>query len=99
MAAEIHPFMPRPVAEALIHRLAEEGRFILEPVFQQKMRDRDFSMRQVLETLKSGGVNQGPERDECGDMRCRVRKRVAGRLVRIVLASHGTETLYLISVH
>lgn len=99
MGAEIHPFMPRPVADELIHRLEAEGRFILEPVFQQKMQECDFSMRQVLETLKHGGVNQGPERDECGDIRCRIRKRVAGRLVRILLAIHGTETLYLISVH
>jgi hypothetical protein len=91
--------LPRPVAEALIHRLAAEGKYAREPVFNEKMALRQFSMRQVMETLKGGTINQGPSKDECGDWRCRIKRRVAGRLVRIVVAIHATDFLYLISIH
>lgn len=101
--AKIIPFNPnrlsRPQAEALIHRLAEEGKFVIEPVFKVKARERDFSMKQVLETMKKGSVNQGPEVDECGDIRCRIKKRFAGSLVRVVVGIHDLRLLYLISVH
>jgi hypothetical protein len=100
MTADIVPFgLPRPVAQELIHRLASEGQFTREPEFIRKQNEREFSMRQVLETIKLGSINQGPTLDECGDWRCRVKKRVAGRLVRIVLAIHSMNYLYLVSVH
>lgn len=100
MTAQVVPFgLPRPVAEALIRRLAEDGNFVPEPEFKEKMLVRDFTMRQVLETLKGGSINQGPWLDECGDWRCRVKRRVAGRLVRVVVAIHAMNFLYLISVH
>jgi hypothetical protein len=56
-------------------------------------------MRQVIETIKEGAINQGPRLDECGDWRCRVKRRVAGRLVRVVVAIHDMSWLYLVSVH
>lgn len=100
MTSEVVPFgLPRPVAEATIHRLAREGRFIIEPDCKVKMEVRDFSMRQVLETMKEGSVNQGPTRDEYGDWRCRIRRRVSGRLVRVVVAIHEMREMYVISVH
>jgi len=100
MAAEIVSFgLPRPIAQELIHRLAREGKFTQEPEFIRKMNERGFSMRQVLETLKEGTVNQGPLLDECVDWRCRVKRRVAGRLVRVVVAIHDKSWLYLISIH
>jgi hypothetical protein len=100
MVADIIAFgFPRPHAEELIHRLALQGRFVLEPVCKTKMRIRDFSMRQVLETMKEGIINQGPRLDECGDWRCRLRKRHAGRLVRVIVAIHNMDFLYVISVH
>lgn len=100
MTAEVIPLiLPRPVAQALINRLAIEGQFIVEPVCKVKIRERDFTMRQVLEAMKAGSINQGPQRDECGDWRCRIRKRVAGRLVRVVVGIHDMRILYVISVH
>ena len=100
MTAEIVPFrLSRPVAEEIIHRLAAEGQFAIEPACKEKMAQRDYSMRQVLVTLKEGHINQGPRRDDCGDWRCRVKKRVAGRLVRVVVAIHAQNFLYVISVH
>ena len=91
--------LPRPTAEALIHRLAREGKFAREPVMVAKMAERQFSMRQMMETIKHGTINQGPWKDEYGDWRCRVKRRVAGRLVRVVVAIHDMTFLYLISIH
>ena len=91
--------LPRPIAQDIIRRLAGEGQLVQEPVFITKLRERDFTMRQVLDTLTGGAVNQGPVRDEYGDWRCRVRRRVSGRLVRVVVAIHDLRLLYLISVH
>ncbi len=91
--------LPRPLAEELIHRLAREGKVSWKMGFAFKLVERDFSMRQVIETLKGGSINEGPEKDEYGDWRCRVKRRVAGRLVRVVVAINGESLLILISVH
>lgn len=101
----------RPEAEEAIHRLAKENKFGMGPVFETeegdlmidfelKMLERGFTMRQVLETIKEGVVNQGPTRDEYGEWRCRVKRRVAGHLVRVVVAVSSDLTfMTLISVH
>jgi hypothetical protein len=68
--------------------------------FELKMLVRGFDMRQVLETIKEGAVNQGPTLDEYSEWRCRVKRRVAGRLVRVVVAiSSDLMFMTLISVH
>jgi hypothetical protein len=100
VSAVIIPFgLSRPAAEQLIHNLAVAGRFTLEPHAKEDVLGRDFTMRQVMTTLYEGHVNQGPTLDECNCWRCRVRKRVAGRLVRVVVAIHDMSFLYVISVH
>lgn len=91
--------LPRAVAEEMIHRLASEGRFYWDADFKSKLDIRQFTMRQVIETLKGGCINQGPTKDECGDWRCRVKRRVAGRLIRVVVAISEESSLILISVH
>ena len=91
--------LPRPHAEALIHRLAHENKFGWGSDFTSKLRARSFTMRQVIETLKGGTINQGPARDEYGEWKCRIKRRVAGRLVRVVVAIQGEDWLTLISVH
>jgi len=92
--------LPRQLAEQEIRRLANEGKFVIEPHFREVLLERDFTMRQVLETLKLGCINQGPTLDTYGDWRCRLKRRVAGRLVRIVVALKPDFTdLYLVSVH
>lgn len=91
--------MPRPFAEELIHRLAEQGRWEWAPGFRRKLLGREFNMRQVMETLKGGSINQGPKLDVYGGWRCRVKRRVAGQLVRVVVAIENEEVLILISVH
>lgn len=101
MAAQIVTFpLPLPVAEQLIRQLTAQGRLVIEPHFREGMHDRDFTMRQVLETLKCGVINQGPALDDYNEWRCRVKRRVAGRLVRVVVAiSKDQSSLYLVSVH
>ncbi len=91
--------LPHIAAQELIRRLARDGKFVQEPVFVTKMRERDFTMRQVLDTLTGGTINQGPAKDEYGEWRCRIRRRVSGRLVRVVVGIHDLRLLYLISVH
>lgn len=103
MTAEIVSFgLPRPHAEGVIHRLAKQNQFGMseDSQFELKMLERGFDMRQVLETIKEGVVNQGPTKDDYGEWRCRVKRRVAGRLVRVALAISSDLTfLTLISVH
>ena len=100
MPAKMVPLgLSRPQAEELIRRLAQADRFAIEPHCKRRMAERDFTMRQVLDTLKGGSINQGPRLDECNDWRCRVKKRVAGRLVRVIVAIHDMNFLYVISVH
>lgn len=101
----------RPEAEEAIHRLAKENKFSLGGVFQTdegeftsdfelKMLERGFTMTQVLQTIKEGVVNQGPAPDEYGEWRCRVKRRLAGQLVRVVVAiASDLTSMTLISVH
>jgi len=42
-------------------------------------------MRQVLDTLRHGRVVSGPTKDEWGDWRVKLRRKVAGRRVQIVV--------------
>lgn len=94
------PFgLPQPVALELIRKLVADGNFVLEPKARMNIRDRNFTMRQVLTALQEGSITQGPRRDECNDWRCRLRKRAAGRLVHVVVAIHDMSYLYVISVH
>jgi hypothetical protein len=103
--------LSRPEAEETIHRFAKENNFGMGPVFETedgefvtdfelKMLERKFTMSQILETIKNGAVNQGPALDEYGEWRCRVKRRVAGQLVRVVVAISSDLTfMTLISVH
>ena len=98
--AVILPFgMPKARAQQLIRELVAAGEFVLVPKAKTNLRDRQFTMRQVLAALKEGEINEGPWKDECHDWRCRLRKRCAGRLIRVVAAIHDETFVYVISVH
>jgi hypothetical protein len=100
MAAEIIPFgYPRPFALERIRTLTAQDQFVIEPKFKSTIIERGITMPVVRLVLLEGSINQGPERDDYGDWRCRVRKRVAGRLVRVVVAIHEEEVLYLITAY
>jgi hypothetical protein len=91
--------MPRPVALELVRKLVIADQFALVPKAKMNLSDRDFTMRQVLIALKEGQIDQGPRRDESNDWRCRIKKKVAGRIVRVVVAIHDETFVYVISVH
>jgi hypothetical protein len=52
-------------------------------------------MKQILLTIEEGTINQGPTLDEYGEWRCRLKKRVAGRLVRVVVAIQADSLLLI----
>ncbi len=91
----------RDFALQAIRRLASEGKFAVEPHARAAMSDpeRNVPMRLVLETLKGGSIDQGPKRDDIGDWRCRVRRRWAGKYVRVVVALSGHDYMYIVTVY
>ena len=102
MAAKIVPFgLSRPQAEALIHELAaDSNNLVFIGHFRERLRERRVSMRQVMLVLEGGSVIDGPTRDEFGEWRCTIRKRVAGQRVHVGLAiSSGRATLTMITVY
>lgn len=56
-----------------------------EPHFREQMQLRNISMRQVLETIRNGIINDGPKLDKHGDWRVRLCRKVAGRRVQVVV--------------
>ena len=57
-----------------------------EPHFRESMVERGIDMRSVLEVLRHGRVVGRPEEDEYGDWRMKMRRKVAGRRVYVVVA-------------
>jgi hypothetical protein len=76
----------------LIHRLAMRSENILwdHPHVQQRMAQRDKSMREVIEVLRNGVGTRGPVQDKFGDYRVRLSGVVAGRRTQVVVAVHAT---------
>lgn len=101
--AVILPFgprqLPRPTALAMIQRLFAEDQYVVVPKAIENVSDREFSMTQVMTVLEKGEINEGPWKDEHGNWRCRMKKRCAGRLVRVVVAIEDERFLHVISVH
>ena len=56
------------------------------PHFQERLAERDITMRQVLTTLQKGDVIDGPKRDDRGDYRIKMKRNVAGRPIQVVVA-------------
>jgi hypothetical protein len=50
------------------------------------MRERNLNMRQVLECIRNGNYIGEPIKDEYGDCRLKLRRLVAGRRVKVVVA-------------
>ncbi len=96
MIAKILAFgLSRPAAQQRIRTLMAEGKYDFDPHLFDEMDLRDISMQQVLLTAEEGTVNQGPTLDEYSEWRCRLKKRVAGRLVRVVVAIQAHSLLLI----
>ena len=53
---------------------------------RERLDARGITMRQILEVLRHGSVLTGPSLDEFGDWRLKLKRRVAGRRVQVVVA-------------
>lgn len=56
------------------------------PHVQQRMGERSITMRQALEVLRKGKEATGPTQDQYGDWRIKIKRKVAGRRVQVVVA-------------
>jgi hypothetical protein len=74
--------------ESRVHELAKVSVNLHfdHPHFQKRLAERQITMRQVLEALRKGCVIDGPEKDQWGDYRVKLQRRVAGRRIQIVVA-------------
>ena len=79
---------PRSEVQARVHELSKDLANIRfnHPHFQARLIERQLTMRQVLEALRKGLVIDGPTRDQWGDLGAKLRRKVAGRRVQIVVA-------------
>ena len=57
-----------------------------EPHFRDSMMERSIDMRSVLEVLRGGRPVGAPELDGYGDWRIKMRRKVAGRRIHVVVA-------------
>ena len=56
------------------------------PHIQRRLVVRGITMRQILDVLRQGRATSGPTMDEYGDWRIKLKRRVAGRRVQVVVA-------------
>ena len=99
MVGKVVPFRPAmdlagvatPTAsemESRVHELAARTTNLRfdHPHFQLRMTQRGITMRQVLDVLRFGNVIDGPTKDQWGDWRVKLQRKVAGRRVQVVVA-------------
>ena len=75
--------------EARVHALSAADSLnvrMSEPHFKDRMLERGVDMRSVLEVLRTGTSVGSPELDDYGDWRIKMRRKVAGRRVDVVVA-------------
>ena len=84
---------PPPTADEMVSRirdLADSGTIgamrFEQPHFQEQLLARDLNMRQILETVRKECPVGVPKLDQWGDWRLKLRRKVAGRRVQVVIA-------------
>jgi hypothetical protein len=80
-----------PTLNELVERVRElmkdtDNIGFMSPHVQQRMKQRGKSMREVLEVLKKGEGVKGPDLDEFGDYRIKLRRCVCGKRTQVVVA-------------
>jgi hypothetical protein len=92
--AEVHVFpQPKNPPESLetlvkaTHKLAEksENVYLDCPHAQQRMKERNVTIRQILDVLRHGKGVDGPTLDQYGDWRIKLKRFSAGRTVQVVV--------------
>jgi len=82
---------PPPTADELVTRVRKlakdtENIGFDHPHTKTRMAERSLTMRQILETIRKGECVSGPTLDKYGDWRIKLKRRVAGRRVQVVVA-------------
>ncbi|MCE5318128.1 MAG: DUF4258 domain-containing protein [Parachlamydia sp.] len=73
------------------HELAKQSEAVFWdcPHVQQRMKERNVTMMQILDVLIQGKGISGPTLDKYGDWRIKLRRYSAGRMVQVVVAVKG----------
>src|SRR5262249_8917571 len=83
--------LSKPTVRELVARLRELAKDsanmgLPSPHLQLRMRQRNRTMRDILETVKKGEAIAGPKLDHFGDWRIRLRRCVAGKRTQVIVA-------------
>jgi hypothetical protein len=83
---KVAPTLPDLVSRVRI--LAEDSDNIgfVSPHLRDRMKLRGKTMREILEVLKKGEGVKGPDLDEFGDYRIKLRRCVCGKRTQVVVA-------------
>lgn len=103
MTAEILPFpktLTKEAAQSIIREaVTDSDRIGWSNHAHARMRERNVTMRQALDTLRNGKIISRPTLDEYGDWKVTLRKRSAGRSTRVAVAiKEGDKTLTVVTV-
>jgi hypothetical protein len=102
MSDYVVPFrggLSRAVAERRIREIAADTAALDFPWSAAKqMAAAEITMRQVIETLRTGAVVENPVKSERGDWICVLRKRIGGRNVHAMVALSEDRPLTIIAV-
>jgi hypothetical protein len=90
LVAFSQPKVGSETLEALTDRarsLSKETKNIYwdSPHVQQRMRERNVTIRQILDVLRNGKGVDGPTLDKYGDWRIKMKRYSAGRTVQVVV--------------
>ncbi len=81
--------LSREAASVLVREIAQDtARLILTPHFVTQCEARGIVFGEVPRVVQTGRMVEDPEVDEFDDHRCKLRKRVAGRLLSVVVSIH-----------
>jgi hypothetical protein len=80
-----------PTLKELVERVRHlmqdsENIGFMNPHVKQRMKQRGKTMREILEVLKKGEGVKGPDLDEFGDYRIKIRRCVCGKRTQVVVA-------------
>lgn len=68
------------VAEQRIHDIAKDtSRIALTLHAKQRMEEREISVRELYEILRSGQVEESPIEEKRGEWKCKIEKQLKGR--------------------
>ena len=71
--------------ETLVRTVKSANVYINTQHVKERMRERNVSIRQVLDVLQNGRGIDGPTLDQYGDWRVKLKRYTCGRVVQVVV--------------